>query len=199
MKILIVSLVISLSAIAGQAQVKKVDLLEKMEKNKTTGQKVTTTATLKFSSRLFKSREDLTSVIVIIPSGSIVDVLGSDSTYLNVAFEDDEGYIFRRDAVINTTPVNATQPAQQANPAQDQQDSRYTYLENKYGPAMAVRIYNGKIWKGMNSEMVKDSWGQAGKVNREVAGNVIKEQWIYQNTWLYFENNTLVEWGPTRK
>ena len=25
---------------------------------------------------------------------------------------------------------------------------------------MAARLYAGKIWKGMNSEMVKDSWGQ---------------------------------------
>ncbi len=51
----------------------------------------------------------------------------------------------------------------------------------------------------MNSEMVKDSWGTAEKINRVISGNIIKEEWIYKNTWLYFENNTLVEWGPVRK
>ena len=47
----------------------------------------------------------------------------------------------------------------------------------------------------MNSEMVKDSWGTAEKINRIISGNIIKEEWIFKNTWLYFENNTLVEWG----
>ena len=28
---------------------------------------------------------------------------------------------------------------------------------------MAARLYAGKIWKGMNSEMVRDSWGAAAK------------------------------------
>ena len=64
---------------------------------------------------------------------------------------------------------------------------------------MAARLYAGKIWKGMNSEMVKDSWGAAEKINRVISGNIIKEEWIYKNTWLYFENNTLLEWGPVKK
>ena len=45
---------------------------------------------------------------------------------------------------------------------------------------MAARIIAGKIWKGMNSEMVKDSWGNPEKINRIISGNVIKEEWIYQ-------------------
>ena len=64
---------------------------------------------------------------------------------------------------------------------------------------MAARIISGKIWKGMNSDMVKDSWGLAEKVNRIVNGNTIEENWIYRNTWLYFENNTLIDWGPVKK
>jgi hypothetical protein len=51
----------------------------------------------------------------------------------------------------------------------------------------------------MNSEKVKDSWGIAEKINRIVSGNIIKEEWIYRNTWLYFENNSLVEWGAIKK
>ena len=64
---------------------------------------------------------------------------------------------------------------------------------------MADRLYAGKIWKGMNSEMVKDSWGEAEKINRVISGNVIKEEWIFRSTWLYFENNTLLEWGSVKK
>ena len=78
-------------------------------------------------------------------------------------------------------------------------DGRYEALVSKYGSSMAERLYAGKIWKGMNSEMARDSWGAAAKVNRVVNGNVIREEWIYRSTWLYFENNTLLNWGPAKK
>lgn len=188
-----------------KAQTNKADQLQALEKNQPYNQNVTLTATLKSSSRLFRTRDDLTSVIMIIPSGSTVDVLGSDSTYLHVTFEDNEGFILKRHAVMDKTPVNVSQtiqsqqPVQEVQPAQEQQDSRFSYLENKYGSNLAARLMAGKIWKGMNSEMVSDSWGTAEKINRVISGNVIKEEWIFKNSWLYFENNTLVEWGPVRK
>jgi len=50
------------------------------------------------------------------------------------------------------------------------------------------QIICGKIWKGMNSEMARDSWGAAERINRVISGNLIKEEWIYRSTWLYFEN-----------
>lgn len=168
------------------------------------GQTNKTTATLKNSSRLFESKDDLTSVILIIPADSIVTVLDADSTYLHVVFEENEGFIFTRHAVLNKIPVNTRQSfksqpeAQQTQPVQEQEQSRFSYLENKYGSNMAARIISGKIWKGMNSEMVKDSWGISEKVNRVVSGNIIKEEWVYRNTWLYFENNRLVEWGAIK-
>jgi hypothetical protein len=163
------------------------------------------TATMTSASRLFKNPEDLTSVIVVIPKGSKVIVLGSDSTYLNVYYEDNEGFIYRKHAAIDRNQLNETVPEeekavteQQADNPVKQQVSRFTYLENKYGTSMAARIYSGKIWKGMNADMVRDSWGRADKINREISGNTIKEEWIYKTTWLYLENNTLVEWGPIR-
>ena len=171
-------------------------------------QNITTTATLKTSGRLFADKNDLTSVILIIPADSIVAVLDSDSTYLHVVFEDNEGYIFKRQAIIHKSTVNAPptiqsqqaeQTEQEQQSSRDQQISRFSYLENKYGSNMASRIMSGKIWKGMNAEMVRDSWGNAEKINRVISGNIIKEEWIFQNTWLYFENNTLVEWGQMRK
>ena len=163
------------------------------------------TATLKSSSRLFKAKEDLTSVILVIPSGSTVTVLDSDSTYFHVTYQQDEGYIYKRHAVIDKAPVKtinstlAVNSTQETLPAQEQYVSRFTYLESKYGTSLAAKLNAGKIWKGMSSEMVKDSWGKAEKINRVINGNVINEEWIYKNSWLYFENNTLVEWGPRKK
>jgi hypothetical protein len=184
-----------------QAQSSKIAELQDLEKNQSLKQDKKVTATLKSASRLFGEEDDLTSVILIIPSGSVVTVLESDSTYFKVAFEENEGYIFKRDAIIDNTPVEITVPDQQQNlqqteqPAEQSQVSRFTYLENKYGTSMAVRLAAGKIWRGMTAEMVRDSWGTPLKINREI-GNIVKEEWIYKNTWLFIENNNLVEWGP---
>lgn len=205
MKKLIFFTLLTVGLFSLKSQAIKADSLQNPEKNQPAIQNVTTTATLKSSSRLFGAKDDLTTVILIIPSGSNVTVLGSDSTYYHVTFEENEGFIFKRHAVIDKTPakpsntVNYQQTVKQEPPVQEQQMSRFSYLENKYGSGMAARLYAGKIWKGMNAEMVKDSWGTAEKINRANSGNIIKEEWNFRNTWLYFENNELVEWGPIRK
>jgi len=190
--------------IAVKAQVNKANVLQDLEKNQPPQQDQQVTATLKYASRLFHDKEDLTSVILIIPYDSVVDVLDSDSTYLQVAFEDNEGYIYKKDAVINKAPAMATsavqlEPANQVEqPAEQAQVSRFTYLENKYGTNMAATLTAGKIWKGMSSDMVKDSWGAPLRINR-VIGSIIKEEWIFKNTWLYLENDRLVDWGPVKR
>jgi len=214
MKKLVLSVLFFTLVFIANAQANKVAILQDLEKNQNSTQDKNITATLKSSSRLFGAKDDLTTVILIIPSGSVVSVLDSDSSYYHVVFEENEGFIFKRQAVINKVLVNnqqnKQQPVQYQQPQQVQQQqqyqetqqpqqSRFAYLENKYGSNMAARLSAGKIWKGMNSEMVKDSWGTAEKVNRVISGNIIKEEWIFSNTWLYFENNTLVEWGPIRK
>jgi hypothetical protein len=203
-KTFIIIILIS-GVIALNAQTNRLDKLQTLEQNKTSNQNVITTGKLTNSSRLFASKDDLTSVILIIPADSVVTVLDIDSTYLHVVFEDNEGYIFNRHVVLNKIQVQNQQSiqdqpsARQTEPVEDQQQSRYSYLENKYGTNMASRLITGKIWKGMNSDMVKDSWGMAEKINRIISGNVVKEEWIFKNTWLYFENNTLLEWGPVKK
>jgi hypothetical protein len=182
------------------AQTDKTTLLENLEANQFTAQKNTLTATVKTSTRLFKLKDDLTTVIQIIPSGSVVSVIGSDSTYFHIVFEENEGYILKKHAIVDKAPTTFRElETARDEKAQENTDSRFTMLEGKYGETMAARIYAGKIWKGMNSDMVKDSWGTPAKINRVINGNVIREEWIYRSTWLYFENNTLVDWGPAQK
>jgi len=204
-KLVLLALLISGAIISNMAQANRSEILKGLENSQQTNQNLVNTATLKSASRLFEDKNDLTSVIFIIPADSVVTVLGSDSTYLNVIYQGAEGYIYKRDAIINKAPVVITKPVQpsqqvqETQPEETSQISRFTYLENKYGSNMAARLIAGKIWKGMNSDMVNDSWGTAQKINRVISGNVIQEEWIYNNTWLYFENNILVDWGPVKR
>jgi hypothetical protein len=167
-------------------------------------QQQTLSAKLKSSARLFSVKYDLTSVIMVIPTGTVVNVIGSDSTYYKVKYGDDEGYIYRKDAVLSADPappektiaqqktVNNSQP-------QEKQVDRFTYLDNKYGTTVAARMFAGKIWKGMTAEMIIDSWGKPQKVNRTINADMIREEWIYKSSWLFIENDALVDWGPVNK
>lgn len=188
------------------SQVNKTEVLQGLEKNQTSVQEKSTFGILKSASRLFDDKNDLTSVILVIPVGDTVRVLGSDSTYLHVAYGDDEGYILRRQAVLINIPENnpaVSQPEQnqqvEQQEQQEQQVSRFTYLENKYGTSIAARLMAGKIWRGMTAEMVRDSWGKPIRINRVIRNDIVQEEWIYPNTWLFIENNNLREWGPVRK
>ena len=82
---------------------------------------------------------------------------------------------------------------------QQQPDNRMTYLENKYGKSIAARIYAGKIWKGMTTDMVKDAWGEPDKINKVVVQSAQMEEFRYRSTWLLMEKGVLKEWGPITK
>ena len=52
-------------------------------------------------------------------------------------------------------------------------------------------IENHKVRIGMNKEQVKLSWGKPQKINKDIYADSIHEQWIYNNQYLYLENDIL--------
>jgi hypothetical protein len=69
--------------------------------------------------------------------------------------------------------------------------ARKSMLIKKYGERMGTLVSNRKILIGMTKEMVSESWGKPSSVNRTVTGSFVHEQWIYGETYLYFENGIL--------
>jgi hypothetical protein len=210
MKKLIISVIFMFILLSAHSQVSKTDVLENLESNQSSDQAVVATATLQSASRLFRDKNDLTSVVLVIPKDAVVNVLESDDDYLLVEFQGEKGYIGTGHAEINIVPLaSETENVEPQTESQDtyipetrpferQKVSRYSYLEDKYGAKMAARIFAGKIWKGMNAEMVRDSWGSPREINRIISGNTVQEEWYFGGTCLYFQNSTLTNWGPAK-
>jgi len=77
--------------------------------------------------------------------------------------------------------------------ATDTDLKRTTGLVNKWGYTNGKRIAEGKLWLGMTVEMTLESWGIPYRVNRSNGSWGKREQWIYSEAYLYFENGVLSE------
>ena len=175
-------------------------------------------ATIKGSPRLFGDKDDLTSVIMIIPEGSTVEVVTPDSLFTLVRFEGTEGYVKSErlgapGEVAVAAPAQAAQPVAAGQPAasQSQQpqpqagvqeystpEDRYQMLVSKYGTDIGKRLYQHKVWKGITSDMARDSWGKPVQINRMFVDQSVDEEWIYSKKYLYFRDGILIEWGPVK-
>ncbi len=199
-------LLLSILVFPSNAQDNRVQVLQDLEYPSQLYHPETPTATLSAASRLFADKDDLTSVMLVIPKGATVNVLESIDDYFRVEYDGNEGYMYARHATMDTEPAKPQPDVKQSQPANQQpagrpvqRESRFAYLQKKYGYETAARLYTGKVWKGMTGEMVRDSWGSPHKINRVISGNNIREEWIYKSSWLFIENDLLVDWGPTRR
>ncbi|HHU99363.1 MAG TPA: hypothetical protein GXX76_05895 [Bacteroidales bacterium] len=160
--------------------------------------------------RLFADKEDLTSVIQIIPDGTVVEAISADTLFTLIRLGEVEGYV-KSDRLTAALPVVTTtqpevQPVQEAAPVQpvaDVQSSqiptdRFQTLVDKYGTDLASKIYQHKVWKGITSDMARDSWGKPKQINKMYVDNSIDEEWIYSKSYLYFRDGVLIEWGPVK-
>jgi hypothetical protein len=73
-------------------------------------------------------------------------------------------------------------------------EERKVQIIKKYGAVIGLKIFNQRIWLGMTSAMALASWGEPNKVNRTVGKWGVNEQWVYDDTYLYFENGKLTSW-----
>ncbi len=168
-------------------------------------QRATTTGAI----RLFSDKDDLTSVITIIPSGTTVEVIKPDTVYTLVNFDNSLGYVKSdklKDEVLVTSPATGYQAASVTQPqyqpqtqTQNYQSSdRYSVLIARYGQDIGKRLYQHKVWKGVTADMARDSWGKPKQINRMYVDQSVDEEWVYSKKFLYFRDNILIEWGPVK-
>lgn len=68
---------------------------------------------------------------------------------------------------------------------------RKAELIKKYGADNAEIILEGKVRIGMTKTMCEEAWGHPDEINKMTGSWGTDEQWVYGNSYLYFENGEL--------
>ena len=170
----------------------------------------TQTVTTASVCRLLADPANTSSVLAYIPEGQILEVLGTKDNHLLINYEDIEGYINSEKVIFTQTiqeeqlaadyqtTINDNENVTVNYQTESYQQARYDILVEKYGERDARALFNHKIWKGIDHNMVRDSWGKPVEIKREVILGVINEEWIYRKHRLIFVNDVLTSWGPTK-
>lgn len=65
-------------------------------------------------------------------------------------------------------------------------------LIKKYGKNILLSVLKQEVKIGMSKELCKMVWGVPDDINKTTNNKGSKEQWVYPNNYLYFENEKLV-------
>jgi len=122
-----------------------------------------------------------TGKIVTIKSGQkwkCVDLTIEDKYYnLSLIFENSLG---EKTANLFDRVLNVSYTAKEA-------DS----YKKKFGENIWKTILAGKVKIGMTKEMCELSWGEPQNINKTIISNKVREQWVYTDNYLYFDNGIL--------
>lgn len=156
--------------------------------------------------RLLSDPDNTRSVITYVPVGTELEILAVEKDYYLVNYDGSEGYI--SSAKVDQPAQQEPEAAVQEPLSQDQevdymsadyQQARLEILIKKYGQDTGRALYAHKIWKGIDHNMVRDSWGKPTEIKRSVNSNSVIEIWVYPKATLVFENDQLTSWGPTKE
>lgn len=68
---------------------------------------------------------------------------------------------------------------------------RFKKLIDEYGYNIGSAIFNRQVQIGMTTSMCLEAWGKPNDINKTTTKNSWNEQWVYNRSYLYFENGIL--------
>lgn len=159
-------------------------------------EKITTTS----ACRMFADIENISSVLGYIPKGKEVKLIEYSGRYALVEYEGTQGWIKADKTNAPVAPVQENYSEQQEGKSYDANipRDRFSILVEKYGYRTGKALFEHKIWKGIDNNMLKDSWGKPYNVKRETNSSGTIEIWTYKKSWLLLKNGILTEWGPNK-
>lgn len=76
---------------------------------------------------------------------------------------------------------------------------KHKYFIAKYGKEDGSRVFDGRIWKGMTEQMMRDSWGKPDKTNVNNYAWGKFSQYYYGDVTYFFKNGKLTDWEEKKK
>lgn len=149
----------------------------------------------RLETKVYGGRGTWTDLIGTIPRGTTIMAYDFKNNYYFVAFDTLNGYVMSMN--VETLEVRNDRLEKQRKENLKREVEANTHrkmLVSKYGSVNGERVFAGKIWLGMTKEMAEDSWGKPSDINRTVGSWGVKEQWIYSDAYLYFDNGILNSW-----
>jgi len=64
----------------------------------------------------------------------------------------------------------------------------------KYGKEVGEKVSYKQIWTGMTDEMVRDSWGEPDRIDKNKKPWGVFTQWYYGEVTFFFKDGRLTEW-----
>lgn len=146
-------------------------------------QNVSYTETTTRSEAKIKNKPDVFGDIIgYVSEGQRIKVYDYFDTYWLMEKDSIKGYVSEIYLVKNQKMIEI-----EKNHSKDE-------IRKKYGDIVADKIFNHLIWLGMTDVMAKLSIGNPININRTTGSWGTREQWIYKNRYLYFENGKLTSW-----
>jgi hypothetical protein len=199
-------------------RIEKINKMIKEVEDKITISELGNYETLKYivssESLKIRKKDDSSADILFQPKkGEIIELIdyGDFNDYWKVSYKNSFGYVndvfiqqtseiqnFKKILIAKKTLKAEEQKLLNTKRLAGQKENRKKDLIKRYGAEIANKILAGKIWLGMSSEMAKESWGLPEQNNRTVGTWGTHEQWVYGDTYLYFENGTLTSWQDSK-
>lgn len=187
--------------------IKKVDLLITSIESKKFLNKIKESSIMVFCKNEAKLKTNphvLSPITATLPENTVVKLIDYIDGFLGVCFDTTCGYMnemwivqteeskqfieIKRQEKIEFESSLAQKKALANEMERAKQEKLYI---KKYGQTIYNKLKLGKYWIGMDENMAIIALGYPNKINRTVTKYGVHEQWVYDETYLYFENGIL--------
>lgn len=174
--------------------IKKIDLLIdqiKIEENSKKDKDSLFYSVIISNAIIYKKPSPFSDVVLTLSNDSNALLFDYSNGYFGVCLDSVCGYV--NGNWIKTTPalISFMGSNIRSNYDKENNDKENT---KKYGKTTYERLKKGLFWLGMTKDMAIISLGIPQEINRTIGSWGIHEQWVYKDSYYYFENGKMTSY-----
>lgn len=118
--------------------------------------------------------------------GNEVSIISYENGYYKAKYNQTEGFIYYP-YLTNYPSLTAMKDKWHQELAAKLKRKRFDDLVKRFGPDDAKRVLDKETWIGMSSAMARASIGAPKSINSTETEEGLRQQWVYENRYLYFD------------